>query len=246
LGQGLTLTFGYAAAKDDTATALDDEMLTADKAQAYFAQDLSQPRSAENAVAALNWHFAPWGQVGAQLARTNEENSLLGSEEQGALSVTAQAQTTSIGFGARLDLGGDWIASASWSRGLTDATPVTGGLFQSFSGIESEAYGIALAKRGIFGESDALGVAVSRPLHIVSGSAVITVSTGVTETREIIYSTETQSLASASPETDYELGYTAKLDDGLTLQASAIYQQDAGGIAGDNAVAAFATLKGTW
>lgn len=246
LGDGLTLTVGYAASKDDAAAALEDEALTVDEAAAYFAQDASQPRSAENAVAALRWRFAPWGQVGAQVARTNEENSLLGSEEQGALSVTSEAQTTSIGFGARLDLGGDWAASASWSRGMTDATPVAGGLFQSFSGIESEAYGIALAKRGIFGESDALGIAVSRPLHIVSGSAVITASTGVTEAREILYSTEVESLASATPETDFELGYTAKLDDGLTLQASAIYQQDAGGIAGDNAVAAFATLKGTW
>lgn len=246
LGAGLTLAFGYAAAQDDATKALDDEMLTAEEAQAYFAQDLSQPRSAENAVASLNWKFAPWGQVGAQVARTSEENSLLGSEEQGALNITAQAQTTSIGFGARVDMGDDWVASASWARGLTDATPVAGGLFQSFSGIESEAYGIALAKRGIFGESDALGIAVSRPLHIVSGSAVITASTGVTETREIIYSTETQSLASPTPETDYEVGYTAKLGEALTLQTSVIYQQDASGLAGDDAVAAFATVKGTW
>ena len=245
-GSGLTLTVGYATAQNDATAALDDETLTTDELEAHFAQSLLPERSAENAVAALNWKFAPWGQVGAQVARTNETNSLLGSEEQGALNVTSQAQTMSIGFGARLDLSDDWMATASWSHGVTDATPVASGLFKSFAGIESEAYGVALAKRGIFGESDTLGFAVSRPLHIVSGSALITASTGVTETREIIYTTGFESLASATPETDFELGYTANLGDGLTLQASAMYQQDAGGIKGDNAVAAFATLKGTW
>ncbi len=246
LGSGLTLTFGYASAQDDTTAALADETLTTDEREGHFAQGLSPVRSAENAVASLSWRFAPWGLIGAQVARTNEQNSLLGSEEQGALSVSAQAETTSIGFGARVNLSDDWVASASWSRGLTDATPVARGLFKSFSGIESEACGVALAKRGVFGESDSLGIAVSRPLHIVSGSAVITASTGVTETREILYSTETQSLTSATPETDYEVGYTAKMGEGLTLQTSVIYQQNAGGIEDDNAVAAFATLKGTW
>ncbi len=246
LGDGLTLTFGYAATKDDPTAALDDETLTTDELQAHFAEGQSPVRSAENAVASLNWKFAPWGQVGAQVGRTDEANSLLGSEEQGALNVTSQAQTTSIGFSARLDLGDNWIASASWSQGSSDVTPVAGGLVRSFSGIESQAYGLAIAKRGVFAKDDALGFAVSRPLHIVSGSAEITASTDVTETREILYSTEVASLASKTPETDYEVGYTTKLGEGLSFQASAVYQQDAGGIQGESAVAAFATLKGTW
>lgn len=246
LGNGLTLTLGYASAEDDPMAALEDETLSMDELDGYLAQGLAPVRSSENAVAALNWKFAPWGQLGAHLARTNEKNSLLGSEEQGALSVTSRAQTTSFGFGARLDLGNDWTASASWSHGMTDATPVADGLYQSFSGIESEAYGVALAKRGIFGENDALGFAVSRPLHIVSGSALITASTGVTEDREIIYTTGFESLATTTPETDFELGYTASLGDGLSLQASAMYQQDAGGVKGENGIAAFATLKAQW
>jgi hypothetical protein len=114
------------------------------------------------------------------------------------------------------------------------------------SQIESEAYGVALSKLGIFGDHDSFGFAVSRPLHITAGSALMTLSTGVTDAREIIYSTERVALASGTPETDYEIGYTTKLDDGLTLEANTLYQQDVGGEAGRNGVAAFTTLRARW
>ena len=117
---------------------------------------------------------------------------------------------------------------------------------ESFSGIEAQAYGVALAKRGVFGEADSLGLAISRPLHVTSGSATVTASTGVTEAREIVYSTETLDLASSTPETDFELGYSAQIGDNLMLQTSTMYQQNAGGVQGENAVAAFVTLKGAW
>src|SRR5262249_9750559 len=124
--------------------------------------------------------------------------------------------------------------------------PTAGSLFQSVSDLESEAYGVAVAKLGIFGDADSLGFALSRPLHITDGSAMMTLSTGVTEARDIIYSSERVSLASATPETDYELGYTARLDDGVLLQVNGLYQQDVGGQAGEDGVAAFATLKTNW
>jgi len=171
---------------------------------------------------------------------------VLGGTEAGALALVGEAQTASIGVSGRVNLGGDWVASASWSEGSTTASPTSGSLFQSLSQIESQAYGVALSKLGILGGADSVGLSVSRPLHITSGTAVMTLSTGVNEAREIIYSTEIVDLATSTPETDYELGYTAKLDDALTLQANALYQQDMAGEAGRNGVAAFATLKANW
>jgi subtilisin family serine protease len=246
LADNVTLTFGHAATEETSLDVYEDGVLSIEESLAQLTQDPSHMRSAENTVAAMNWRFAPWGVAGFNVAHTNEENSLLGTQEQGALALTADAATTSVGFGARMNLGDDWVASVSYTRGTTDASPVAGGLFQSFSSIESEAYGVALSKLGVFGESDSLGLAVSRPLHITGGSAVIHASTGVTEEREILYSTEVINLASSTPETDYEVGYTARLDDNLTLQASAMYQQNVGGEAGEDAVAGFVTLKGTW
>jgi len=246
LADDVTLTFGHAATEETGLDIYEDGVISIEESLAQLTQDPSHMRSAENTVASMSWRFAPWGVAGFNLAHTSEENSLLGTQEQGALALTADAATSSVGFGARMNLGDDWVASVSYTRGTTDASPVAGGLFQSFSSIESEAYGVALSKLGVFGESDSLGVAISRPLHITGGSAVIHASTGVTEEREILYSTEVINLASSTPETDYEVGYTARLDDNLTLQASAMYQQNVGGEAGEDAVAGFVTLKGTW
>lgn len=246
LSDTLSLSFGHARAQQETALGLEDEILTAEEAAAYLAQDPSHVRSADNTAAALSWTFAPWGVAGVNVVQSDETNSLLGSNETGALALTSTASTTSIGFGARFDLADDWVATASWSRGSTEATPVANGLVQSFSAIEAQAYGIALAKRGVFGENDTFGIAVSRPLHITSGTAVMTASTGVTEAREIVYATEVLNLASSTPETDIELGYSARIGDSLSLQASAMYQQNAGGVSGEDAVAAFVTLRGAW
>lgn len=246
LGDGLTFTAGHAETDEGANAYFADGVLTADETEAYLSQDMTHQRSAENSMAAMTWRFASWGVAGVNLAYTSEENSLLGSQEQGALTLTADAATTSVGFGARANLGNDWVLSASWSRGQTEANPVAGGLFTSFSDIESEAYGIAVAKRGVFGKSDTMGFAVSRPLHITGGSAVITASTGVTEDREILYTTEVINLASTTPETDYELGYTAQIGEQTSLQASALYQQDVGGQAGESAVAGFVTLTTKW
>ncbi|MCE9520884.1 MAG: S8 family serine peptidase [Alphaproteobacteria bacterium] len=245
MGNGVSFTAGQASSEQDATAAFEDEVLTVEE-QFDLMQDTTHVRSAQNTVAALSWQFADWGLVGLSAARTEEENSLLGTYEQGALALTSDAATSSIGFGARFDLGDAWEISASWSVGATDASPLNGSLVQSYSNIQSQAYGLALSKAGIFGKTDSLGFAVSRPLHITEGSAVIHASTGVTEEREILYSTETLNLASSTPETDYEVGYTAKLDDGLTLQANAMYQQDVGGEAGERAVAGYVTLKAQW
>jgi hypothetical protein len=245
LSDTLALSFGHARTQQEI-FGFEDEVLTAEEAAAYLAQDTSHVRSAENTVAALSWTFAPWAVAGINVAQSDEANSMLGGEEAGALALTSHASTTSLGFGARFDLGQDWVATASWSRGWTEATPVADGLVRSFSGIEAQAYGVALAKRGVFGDYDSLGIALSRPLHITAGTAVVTASTGVTETRDIVYTTEVLNLATSAPETDVELGYSARVGDGLMLQASAMYQQNAGGVSGEDAVAAFVTLRGAW
>lgn len=246
LDETLSVTFAHAASEETNLQAYADGILSVEESLALASVDPTHMRSAENTMAAMNWRFASWGVAGINVAHTSETNSLLGSEEQGALALTANAETTSVGFGARMNLGSDWVASASWTRGETLATPVAGGLIKSYSSIEAEAYGVAISKLGVFGKHDSIGFAISRPLHISSGSAVVTASTGVTAEREIVYSTEVLNLASSTPETDYEVGYTARLDDNLTLQANAMYQQDAGGEEGRDAVAAFVTLTGTW
>jgi subtilisin family serine protease len=246
LGDGLMFSLGYAEERADATAAYADGVFSMQDLAAATVSDPAHLRSATNTAAAVSWQPAPWAMVGLNIGRTDEQNSVLGSSEAGGLALIADAATTSFGLSSRVNLGGDWVASASWSQGTTNASPTAGGLFQSLSEVESEAYGLALSKLGIFGEQDSLGFALSRPLHITNGSAMMVLSTGVTDTREIVYSSERVALASATPETDFEIGYTARLDDGLTLQANTLYQQDVGGEAGRDGVAAFTTLRANW
>lgn len=246
LNDSVTFSFGYSQSNDVEETAMYTEVLADDRTLSRLTQDAEHTRSAQSTLAAMSWNFAPWGTAGVSVGLTEEQNSLLGSTESGALALTSDATTASVGTAVKLDLGDKWNLSASWSLGRTQASPVAGSIVQAYSEIESQAYGIAIAKEGIFEDDDSLGFAVSRPLHVTSGTATMYASTGVTADREIIYTQETVSLASSTPETDYELGYTTKLSADTSLQANFIYQQNVGGEASEDAVAGLVTLKTRW
>ena len=80
------------------------------------------------------------------MAYTDEQNALFGGFEAGALAPTGDAETVSTGLGVRVNLGGDWAASASWSAGISRVTPLAGGLFANVSDLRTAAYGMALAR----------------------------------------------------------------------------------------------------
>lgn len=246
VAEGVTLSIGHVAHEADTDAPYADEILTVEENLAQLGTDRAHAASGQGTSAALTWQFAPWAVVGVNAAYTDETNALFGGVEAGALALTADAATASVGAGMRINLGGDWVASASWNTGTSRIVPLAGGLFANVSDLATAAYGAAIAKRGIFGAKDTLGFGVSRPLHVTDGSAVLTASTGVTADRRIVYTTETIGLASATPETDLEIGYTAPLGAATFLQANAVYQIDAGGVAGDSAFAGIATLSTVW
>jgi len=242
----VSLAFGHASRESDPLSPFEDEILTVEERLALLREDRAHLASGEGSTAALSWRVAPWGLVGFNVAYTDEDNALFGALEGGALALTAEASTASAGAGARVNLGSDWVASASWNAGVSRVVPLAGGLFANVSDLRTEAYGVAVAKRGIFGAADAIGFGVSRPLHVVEGQAVMIASTGVTRGREIVYTTETINLASATPETDLEFGYTAALGPVTFLQINAIYQMDLGGVQGEEAIAGLATVSTQW
>jgi hypothetical protein len=203
-------------------------------------------RAAQTSFAAVDWTLAPWAIAGVVLSLTEEENSLLGTSESGALALTSDASTLSVGGSARFDLGDRVTLSAAWSFGRTEATPEAGSIVQSYSEISSHSYGIAISREGLFSNGDSIGLAVSRPLHITQGTASLLASTGVTDERGIVYTQESVSLASSTPETNVELGYATLLSLDTMLMANLIYQQNAGGEAGENAIAGLVTVKTRW
>jgi len=200
-------------------------------------------RAARGSMAGVSWDFASWGGLGVTATQVDEKNGLLGGYGSGALSIADSANTTALGVSARIGFGDGWVTTASYSEGITQLDLKPSSLFSSATDLHSRAYGIAVAKHGLFGE-DSLGFAVTRPIQIYSGSAEITAADGVDANNDLVLNRERISLAGIKSETDIELGYvTTFLDGALALQANAAYQMNTQGQSGNNSLAVVSRAK---
>ena len=243
IGEGLTMTIAHAWSEEEVYSDPMDAFITIDDFSMDFVAEVTNPRSAKSTVAGLQYKANDWLDLGLTTTMTRETNSLLGSMEQGALSLIAESDTVSLGLSARLDLGDGWSASAAWSAGQSTVTAAEGSLFAEVSSVTSQAYGLALSKRAVFTDEDTIGVSVSRPLHISDGEALVRASTGVSAGGQIVYAEERLKLASETPETQYEVGYSTRLSEQTTMGVSALYQQNVDGVAGEHAAGVMVRMR---
>lgn len=206
---------------------------------------LADRREASTTFASLNWDPARWAGLGLTASQTTEHNGVLGNLTTPALAIADGSKTSAVGMTAHVDFGKGWVTTASYSEGITqlDLTP-TPGLMTTATDLRSRAYGISVAKRGLFGRSDSLDVALSRPVQIYSGSAnLVTTSPLDGKAAALNYGLQNLSLATRTPETDVELGYVTTFFDGaLALQTNAAYQMNTRG-QGANALAVVSRAK---
>jgi len=222
LGRDVDLNVGHLAlgldALNDTPSALSRDL----------AQRLATNlRSIGTTSASLNWNFTEWAAVGLTASRSNGNSALLGA----SLRNGAPADSSALGISARVGFAEGWVTSLTYAEGVTQLDLNRDQLGKS-DPVRSEAYGIGLAKTGLFGD-DAFGIALSRPLQVYTGSN----SFGALNTNFALANTQAR-------ESDVELGYvTSFLDGSLALQANAAYQVNAAGAKGQNALAAVARAK---
>jgi subtilisin family serine protease len=213
-------------------------------AQVAGPQSQYDMRQAQTSLAGVDWDFASWGGLGVVATQTSEQNGLLGGFDSGALSVAKSANTSAIGLSARVGFGDGWVTTFSYNEGITQLSLKPDALVSSADTLHSRAYGFAIAKHGLFGDDDSLGLAVSRPLQIYSGGVNLSLADGVGATGNLTIGHEYDSLASATPETDLELGYvTTFMDGALALQANAGYQMNVAGIGGTNSLSVISRAK---
>jgi hypothetical protein len=181
--------------------------------------------------AKLNWNFSDWGAVALMASRSNGDASLL-SAIPASLRGAGATDSSALGISARVGFGEGWVTSLTYAEGVTKLDLSRDRLVTNGDPVRSEAYGIGLAKTGLFGD-DAFGIALSRPLQIYTGS----VGFGALNTNFALANTQAR-------ESDVELGYvTTFLDGTLALQANAAYQLNAAGTRGQNAVTGVARAK---
>jgi hypothetical protein len=161
--------------------------------------------------------------LSAGISNLAEKSSLLGGRMSGALG-GGGANSNFLDIEARRELGAGWSASLTGRRGWTS---FAGGKFQT------GAYGFDLAKLGILGSSDRLGLRVSQPLRIESGGFSMMLPTAYDYATLAVTNSLTQvSLSPSGREINGELSYgSTMLGDAAWIGGNLFVRRQPGHIA---------------
>jgi hypothetical protein len=233
LTNALHLSFGEASLPQGTAPETSPGMTVAKLGGIGSAYDT---RDARSLVAGLSWDMAPWGGIGFTASQSAERNGVLGSFDP----AVRTADTAALGVSARLQLGHGWTTTASFAQGITKLDLKPGFGATSLDDLRTRSYGIAVAKRGLFG-NDTMGIAVTRPAPGTGGADFDLVS-GLGGRPQLL--PDNLLIDAQAPETDFEVGYTTSfLDGSVALQTNAAYQMNFAGQSGNNAVSFLSRAK---
>jgi hypothetical protein len=191
-----------------------------------------QPRSADAVVAGLSWDASKWASFGLLAAQSSESNGVLGLAAPGT-----NTNTSALGLSARLRFGGGWSTTATYSEGVSQLD-VKPGFAPSLpaDSLHTRSYGIAIAKKGLFGD-DTLGISFSQPALGADTGAGFNIVPGATDSSAFFARNHLLEQVGTAQETDVEVGYvTTFLDGSLSLQTNAAFQMNYANQNGQTAV----------
>ncbi|TFI57557.1 peptidase S8 [Sphingomonas parva] len=160
-------------------------------------------------------------------SRLTEEATLLGARFSPAFSIGGTT-TAFVDGAASLDLGRGWSAFASYRRGWT-SVPGQGALVRD-GRLQTDAFAVDLARRGMFAPGDSLSFRLMQPLRVARGGFALDLpvtydySTGTARTARRFFN-----LAPTGREIDYELAYGVRLGGGW-LDLNAFLRREPGHI----------------
>jgi hypothetical protein len=215
LGDGVGVRFGFS--QDDGGATLPDGERDAPARRAMVGE------------ATKRWQDGTV--VGLQLGRLGEEAGPLGSAGAGAFELGGGSDTAFAGLFAATPLSGATTAFASASYGLTAGDGLGGGLLRDFSSIASRSYGVGIASRDALAWGDRLGLAVSRPLKVVSGEATLAVPVGRTMDGTLLTQNQRVGLAPTGTETDFEMTWAMPVAENQSMVLGGMLMLEPGNVA---------------
>jgi len=182
-------------------------------------------------LAGVSWNFNEW--VSAGVSAISSVRSGLPFAYDAPAPLAQNASTQAVQFTASLKLGENWMTSAQFGEGLTQLRQSDGAV----TSLDAQTFAITVAKRGVFDDGDALGLALSRPAPgSIGGFGSLASSLG--DLPAVMAAT------GRAPETDLQLGYvTSFLGGKLALQTNAAYQVNPQGQNGASAVTLLSRAK---
>jgi hypothetical protein len=195
------------------------------------------PRRVQTSLVGADWDFASWGGLDMIASQTSERNGFLGNFGSNALA----ANTSAVGVSAHVGFGGGWVTTFSYNEGISQLSLRPNALAATPTDtLQSRAYGFAVAKHGLFGDDDSLGLAVSRPLQVYGANASL--MDGFENSGALLGGHNFAPFSNG--ETDLELGYvTTFMNGALALQANAGYQMNVPGLGTTNSLSVISRAK---
>ncbi|MGD8327497.1 MAG: S8 family serine peptidase, partial [Sphingomonadales bacterium] len=203
---------------------------------ALFGTEPLKNRRAQNLAARYDRYFKT-AAFGAELGVIRENGQLLGAPSAGALALGDGATTAYVSLDGEVDAGPNWIISAKADITRTSINQAQNSIFSDIGSFTATSFRLNAYRSAIFGKRDRLGFSISQPLKVETGSAQVTVPTAVSYSpgrTQVIFDEARFSLSPDAREIDVEIGYSWRLNNGLSLKANMLRQFNAGHVAGQS------------
>ena len=165
-----------------------------------------------------------------------EENRVLGSKGTGALAFGNGTSTVYMGLGGKLALADNFSIRANGYAGMTN--PSLNGensLIKNSSEIITSSFNAVVEKAGSFVKGDTLGLGVSQPLRVESGSMQFDIPVQLDSTyTSLVTRSFSQDLSAQGREIDMEVNYAIPVGSDESIATGALYRMDAGHVSGKN------------
>jgi hypothetical protein len=205
--------------------------------------DLNLPQ-AHFVAGTLEWDALEWGGVSLTAENGAGLPTLFGDFTPTTFGFADAAKTSAAGLSAHVKFGDGWVTTFSYNLDVAQLDLKAGASpALATTSVQGHSYAVTIAKRGLFGDADSLGLSVSRPSQDYFGTVSLA-DTGLESRVNLLGHYPGVALSGGPKETDIALGYVTTFFNGaLALQANAGYQMNVGGQNGANSLTVLSRAK---
>lgn len=181
----------------------------------------------------MSHRFAGGATLRAGFALIDEVDGFLGSDAAGAFAVAgASSRAYTLGSAVPLGAGVELVGSYTLVNATMEADGAS--LLSDWGAVRADAFGLGVARRGVFGAGDRIGLLVGQPLRVSDASATLTAPVDYTLDKTVIQESERISLAPTGREIDLQLAYDTALPGDSRVSSWLMMQVEPGHVADAN------------
>ncbi len=162
--------------------------------------------------------------VGLQAGFMNEEGSFLGTKSSGAFAIGEQTSTWFYGVSGQYNISSDINLFGAYNAGISYPQTSAKSLISDISEIQSQSFSLGVTKENNLRRNDKIGLVVSQPLRVSSGSATLDLPIYTSANGSIYRQDFTADLTPSGRETDIEMFYSTSINEVTNLKTGVMYR----------------------